>query len=456
MKETIDHSNYEAFLLDRLEGNLSSEQLRMLELFLLKHPELDASDEEMPKVSMDLPSLLESELAELKRDLPPLAAVSESTLEDFLIASAEGDLTADQEKDLAIFLTAHPKHQHVAELIALSRILPGAQELPSKAYLQRNLPPTGLPNALNLDDFLIAGTEGDLVPEQEAALSAYLLDRPEAHLAYQNFQRARILPEQLVYEQKAELKKEIAVVPIGAGASIWVPWRMAASIAALLGIAFWVFQRGAPEEMIVVEQQQTEVPVESRAEGPQTQLAPQQESGVQSVEPKDLPAQRDLAVTEVDLHVPQNSPTAPQNVRGDRSELASQTHRGELFALESIAPRSPVLQPSALPMNELREIVGSIPEQGSALASTDLKGAPTADGIPIAAFIAGKVRESLLGTSANEPRPLDGDDAIAAADMGLKTLAGSASGIALERADDGRIASFDLRLGSNFSIRSGR
>ena len=82
--ERIDHSNYEAFLLDRLEGNLNSDQLRMLEVFLLKHPELDASDQEMPKVSMDIPSSLSSAIAELKRELPPLAAVSESTVEDFL------------------------------------------------------------------------------------------------------------------------------------------------------------------------------------------------------------------------------------------------------------------------------------------------------------------------------------------------------------------------------------
>lgn len=455
MKQPIDHSNYEAWLLDRLEGNLSAEQLRLLELFLLTHPALGSCDEEMPELSFDIPRLSPSELGELKRELPPLSAVSESTLEDHLIASAEGDLRADQDQALAIFLAARPDHQRSAELVALSRILPSPQELPSKANLQRSLPPTGLASAHTLDDHLIAGMEGDLGSEQEAALSAYLIDRPEDQRAYRIYKLARIVPEELIYEQKAELKKKVAVLPMGTAAPLWAsPWRMAAALAALMGIAFWVFQRGAPEEMIVVEQQRTVAPLESGLDSSRIPVPREQQSGVQSLDPKSLPSPSDLALTENDGVSPDERPAVTRNVRVERGQHPSEPARGELFA-QSIDPRSPMLRSAHLPVQKLRESAVS-PEQASASASMNVEEPAAVGGIPIAAFIAGKVRESLLGTTEDNPRPLDADDAIAAVDVGLRTLAGNAAGIAVERGDNGRIASFDLRLGSNFSIRSGR
>ena len=48
MKERIDHSNYEAWLLDRLEGNLTPAQEQELDAFLAAHPELDPGLDELP------------------------------------------------------------------------------------------------------------------------------------------------------------------------------------------------------------------------------------------------------------------------------------------------------------------------------------------------------------------------------------------------------------------------
>lgn len=456
--ERIDHSNYEAWLLDRLEGHLSAEQLRMLEVFLLKHPELEPCDEEMPKLCFDNPGLLAVELAGLKRELPPLSAVSENTLEDHLIAHAEGDLTPEQVKALASFLAAHPAHKRSAALISLSRIVPDRQELPGKAHLKRSLPPTGLPGSNNLDDFLIAAMEGDLDPELDASLSAYLLARPEAQLVHQYYQHTRIVPEQLVYEQKVELKKEVLVLPNAAAASRSVfRWRMAAAIAALLGIAIWVFQRSAPEEMIVVEQhQRTLAPLESDLDSSRTTMTLEQKSGVQSLDPKGIPSLSHLGIRGDVGESSNEHPAVTRSVGVERSELPAESHRSEFFALESIDPRSPMLRSADLPVHELRESEVSLPEQNSPTASMNVKVPAAADGIPIAAYIAGIVRESLLGTTSEVPRPLDTDDAIAAVDVGLKTLAGNAAGIAVDRGDNGRVASFDLRLGANFSIRTGR
>jgi hypothetical protein len=47
MKGKITRSNYEAWLLDRLEGSLSVSELDALQRFLILHPELDSQDSDL-------------------------------------------------------------------------------------------------------------------------------------------------------------------------------------------------------------------------------------------------------------------------------------------------------------------------------------------------------------------------------------------------------------------------
>ena len=95
----INRDNYEAFLLDLLEGRLSAEERQRLNDFLLLNP--DCADE-LTEVD---PWVLENEKvgfrnkAKLKKELPG----TETTLTDhnfdlFSIARLEGDLTLEQER----------------------------------------------------------------------------------------------------------------------------------------------------------------------------------------------------------------------------------------------------------------------------------------------------------------------------------------------------------------------
>jgi hypothetical protein len=66
------------------------------------------------------------------------------------------------------------------------------------------------------------------------------------------------------------------------------------------------------------------------------------------------------------------------------------------------------------------------------------------------------LRSRVLRRSSPDDRPLDSDDALAAADVGLRAVSSDRASIAVERNDNGVVRSFDLRLGPGLSIRSGR
>jgi anti-sigma factor RsiW len=106
----INRHNYEAFLLDLLEGRLSAEDRQQLSDFLLLNP--DCADE-LAKID---PWVLEKEKVVfrkktiLKKELPD----AETELADhnfglFSIARLEGDLTGEQEQAHREMLEAHPE-----------------------------------------------------------------------------------------------------------------------------------------------------------------------------------------------------------------------------------------------------------------------------------------------------------------------------------------------------------
>jgi hypothetical protein len=66
------------------------------------------------------------------------------------------------------------------------------------------------------------------------------------------------------------------------------------------------------------------------------------------------------------------------------------------------------------------------------------------------------VRERMLEQPKPESRPLDGDDAVAMVDRGLKAVAGDRTGLAVERRTDGGVRGFNLRLGRNLAISASR
>ena len=69
MKSTINIENYEAFLLDYMEGNLSTEDFVALQMFAAQHPHLNIDLNDLELVELETEKINFSEKENLKKPL---------------------------------------------------------------------------------------------------------------------------------------------------------------------------------------------------------------------------------------------------------------------------------------------------------------------------------------------------------------------------------------------------
>ncbi|MBX2978427.1 MAG: hypothetical protein KF905_03955 [Flavobacteriales bacterium] len=454
MNERIDHTNYEAWLLDRLEGNLSPEQDRMLDAFLAANPGLDDAHMELPTLDRLSAQLAQADKEALKRTLPP-AGMPAEPIDDFLIARLEGDLDARQLEALNIYLLHHPEHQRAERLYALTKLVPAAMAYADKQGLERQLPPTGMPDRLNLDDLLVARLEGELGPEQELALAAYLHANPDADRQWRLMQLARISTPPVVFPAKADLKKGGQVIAIG---TVWATWaprlRAAATVAVLLSIGFWAYVRTTPPEQ--------QVAVVEQGTGQQDHSTPDPDTGTKGTTAPEV--ERAEALQPAPDHTAQQPPLAhapSQKAVGTQQ----QEKRTEVMPpVQQPKEAQPLVaqQPNKLPDEKpTPDIRPAQPHAGNALAQhapAPPESSLTADanGVPLGAFLAGKFRKRVLADDEQEARPLDASDALTALNKGMQALGGEDLGLSVERGENGRSSSFQLRLGRGLAITASR
>ncbi len=431
MKERIDHSNYEAWLLDRLEGNLSPAQEQELDAFLKANSGLDPGMDELPTLGQLGAKLSPTDKNALKRALPPTGQPSMENVDDFLVARLEGDLNAEQLHALRHFLLEHPELLRSAHLYDLVKLVPEALAFAAKQDLERQLPPVGLPDRHTLDDFLVAELEGDLTSEQSKALAAYVATHPEAGRARELMQRTRIAAEAVVYAEKGSLKRGGRVIALGTWA---VRFAAAASVAVLLGMGIWFLGRSeAPEEQLAnVPEASTstenpkEVPVEAASGTP--------ESAKNSGNPGS-------AVPDVEQRTGTPAPTTAPMPRMGREEPV------QLAAFRETVPgRGSEERPA--PHTVAVENATWLPADEPVAVASSASATPVAS--TLGGALAAVVRERVLEQPAGNTGPLGQEDAIAAVDRGLKVLGGEQAGLSVDRTE--RTRTFNIRLGRNLAV----
>ena len=98
----INRNNYEAYLLDLLEGSLTAEELQAVHDFLLLNPDCAEGIKELNVWSLEKSSIVFPGKEQLKKEIPDASfMLTESNFDLFSIARLEGDLTNEQEKDHA-------------------------------------------------------------------------------------------------------------------------------------------------------------------------------------------------------------------------------------------------------------------------------------------------------------------------------------------------------------------
>jgi hypothetical protein len=105
--EKIDLNNYEAYFLDFMEGTLSAEERHDLFAFLELHPELKSEmEEDFGSIELNPEAITFEGKEQLKIDESALILTA-NTVDDIMIASVEGQLSASHENQLLNYVKAN-------------------------------------------------------------------------------------------------------------------------------------------------------------------------------------------------------------------------------------------------------------------------------------------------------------------------------------------------------------
>lgn len=130
----IDRSNYEIWLIDWLDGNLSNLQVEELELFLKRNPDIREEIEEISLVSLKPLTNRFPNKDSLKKSSANLLA---SQFEYLCIAYLENDLVANQHAELQEIIAMDPNKKREFELIQKTKLSPLNSGYPHKKRLMK-------------------------------------------------------------------------------------------------------------------------------------------------------------------------------------------------------------------------------------------------------------------------------------------------------------------------------
>ncbi len=434
----LDRNTYEAWLLDRIEGKLDPAQERELEAFLTANPDLSIEEDALPTVLTGTDVMERKD--ELKKGFPPTGDPDVHRLNDFLIARLEGTLTPQQERALDKFLFEHQELDQSAKRMAAARVRPEEVRFTDRVSIERHFPPQGAPDKHRITDFLIAAHEGDLNGTQKGALRSFLQHDASAQREERLIKAARVLPEEVVFAGKEELKKrEGRVIALRTSTSRpWFRYAAAASIALLLGLAWWMTrERGDVQQVARIEKKQG------------VQQAPE-------VKPAPAPAP--------ELRAPSN--VVPPQRQGTSSTAERKPEVGQVTdALpvppSTVKPNDPLPEPTREPQfaqnpvpadGPERAVPHDVPVPGSVSndnsAQRSQPGSESVKGVSLAAFAANAVRKEI--GEAPRTEGLDKDDALAAVNKGLDAITGGKGELEVQQSASRK--RFKLRLGNGFAI----
>ncbi len=127
----INEHNYEAYFIDYMEQNLNAEEVAELLLFLEENPGLKAELEEFEMVE-----LTPKETSfELKNSLKQ--TINSESADDFMIASVEGIGTAEDEKELAEYVSSSDEAKKLYSRYQNTKLVAPAIVFPNKPKLKR-------------------------------------------------------------------------------------------------------------------------------------------------------------------------------------------------------------------------------------------------------------------------------------------------------------------------------
>lgn len=133
----INKLNYELYFVDYHEGNLSTEQVAELMVFLEQHPELNAEFESFggfEELNLDVAF---SGKSSLKKEVVSTPNINEQNADEILIADLEGDLSATEQAELNEFLDKNAFYKEDQAIYQKTKLTPPDVSYADKAALKK-------------------------------------------------------------------------------------------------------------------------------------------------------------------------------------------------------------------------------------------------------------------------------------------------------------------------------
>lgn len=208
----IDRSNYEAFFLDYLDGNLKEELRAEFDLFLIENPDLALELNEVRDAMESLGQThdtIASERFDFKHELKKSERVETVALiDDLLVKELEGDITLAEKEQLKRFESEGAPVGESRRVFSKTKLSAPALSFDSKGILL-------WPDSIDITVMpyvLVAKAQGDLNAKQLADLESYMGLHPHLRDELALYEKIKLRPEQIVFEDKASLRKKEAVV----------------------------------------------------------------------------------------------------------------------------------------------------------------------------------------------------------------------------------------------------
>lgn len=207
----INRNNYEVYMIDYLDGNLSPEKVDELMVFLDKNPDIK---EEAEGLDMTLPEAEEQSItfddkAALKQPNPDKEAINEENYETWFIAFVEGTLTSDEQSRLNEYIHHNPEKQKELKLFKATKLQPEAITFDGKNQLKSIaiIPVAGIDES-NYEQKMVARIEGDLSNKEIRTFDEFMKQNPGLEQEFEWFQKTKLQEEKdIVYPYKRKLKK---------------------------------------------------------------------------------------------------------------------------------------------------------------------------------------------------------------------------------------------------------
>lgn len=169
--------------------------------------------------------------------------INKSNYEIYFLDFYEGNLSAEMQAELFLFLEQHPELRSEFKNFELVKLPESDIQFPDKSILKKEIV-----TEENIQHYLVAKLEGDLNKEELHELNKFLFSHPQFKKDEKLFELTKLSPDKnIVFENKSSLKKAI---PIAEGRKRVYYFSVAAAACIVLLISFYFLNKDAGTQIM--------------------------------------------------------------------------------------------------------------------------------------------------------------------------------------------------------------